>query len=154
MGSVIEIVHSIRNARAERKVPAAKWVEASIYASKLQPAIASQSGVIENLAKARPLTVLSRAQRQAEKEKALVLVLKESDVVLPWAGLVDVASEKRRLEGEVSTLQKDIDRLEQRLKDAGFVSKAPPAVIEKEWIRLQNSKSRLVRLSQELAQLS
>jgi valyl-tRNA synthetase len=154
MESVTEIIRSIRNARAERKVAADKWIEARIYADKLQPAIASKSEVIETLAKARPLAILSRKQRRAKEEKALVLVLKEAEVVLPWAGMVDVAAEKRRLEGELGMVEKEIDRLEQRLKDAAFVSKAPVAVVEKEKGKLQAGKEKLLRLKQELAQLN
>jgi valyl-tRNA synthetase len=154
MESVIEIIRSIRNARAEHKVAAGKWIEACVYADKLQPAIASKSEAIETLAKARPLAVLSRHQRRAKEEKALVLVLKEAEVVLPWAGMVDVAAERRRLEEETSTVDKEISRLEQRLKDAAFVSKAPAAVVDKERDKLKGFKDKLLRLKQELAQLS
>ncbi len=154
MESVIEIIRSIRNARAEHKVAVAKWIEARIYTDKLQSAIASKSAVIETLAKARPLAVLSREQREAKEEKALVMVLKEADVVLPWAGMIDLAAEKQRLEGEINTVQNEIDRLEQRLKDAAFVSKAPAAVVEKERSKLQSYKDKVLRLEQELAQFS
>ncbi len=154
MGSVIEIIRSIRNARAEHKVAAAKWIEAQVYADNLVSAIASQSGVIEILARARPLAVLSREQRQAKGEKALVLVLKEAEVVLPWAGMVDLAAEKQRLEREISTNQKEIARLEQRLRDTAFTSKAPAAVVEKERSKLQACEDKLLRLRQELSQLS
>jgi len=154
MESVIEIIRSIRNARAEHKVAAGKWIEARVYADKLQTAISSQSEAIKTLAKARPLAVLGRNQRRAKDEKALVLVLKEAEVVLPWAGMVDLAAERKRLEGEISGVEKEIDRLEQRLKDAAFVAKAPAAVVDKERGKLQGFKDKLRRLKQELAQLS
>jgi valyl-tRNA synthetase len=152
MESVIEIIRSIRNARAEHKVAASKWIEARVYADKLQKAIASKSEAIETLSKARPLAVLSRDQRRAKDEKALVLVLKEAEVVLPWAGMVDLVAEKRRLEGEISVVEKEVVRLEQRLKDTTFVAKAPPAVVDKERGKLQAYKDKLVRLRQELTQ--
>jgi valyl-tRNA synthetase len=154
MESVIEIIRSIRNARAEHKVAAGKWIEARVYADKLQSAIAFKSEAIETLAKARPLTVLSRTQRQAKEEKALVMVLKEAEVVLPWAGMVDVAAEKRRLEDEINVIGAEIDRLSHRLEDSDFVSKAPAAVVDKERDKLQGFKDKLQRLKQELAQLS
>jgi len=154
MESVIEIIRSIRNARAEHKVAASKWIEARVYAEELQAAISLQSEAIETLAKARPLDILSRNQRRAKDEKALVLVLKEAEVVLPWAGMVDLAAERRRLEGEVSAVENEIERLEQRLKDKAFVTKAPPAVVDKERGKLQACKDKLVRLRQELAQIS
>ena len=154
MESVIEIIRSIRNARAEHKVAASKWIEARVYAQELQAAISLQSEAIETLAKARPLDILGRNQRRAKDEKALVLVLKEAEVVLPWAGMVDLAVEKRRLEGEISAVEKEIGRLEQRLKDAAFVAKAPAAVVDKERGKLQTCNDKLVRLRQELDQLS
>ena len=154
MGALIEIVRSIRNARAEHKVAAGKWIEARVYEDELKPDIASQSEAIETLAKARPLAVISRKQRRAKEEKDLVLVLKQAEVVLPWAGMVDVAAEKQRLEGEIGALEKEIDRLEQRLKDKAFLSKAPAAVVDKERSKLQGFKDKLLRLRQELTQLS
>jgi len=57
------------------------------------------------------------------------------------------------LEGEISSIEKGIDRLEQRLKDTAFVSKAPAAVVDKERDKLQGYKDKLLRLKQELAQL-
>jgi len=154
MESVIEIIRSIRNARAEHKVAASKWIEARVYAQELQAAISLQSEAIETLAKARPLDILNRNQRRAKDEKALVLVLKEAEVVLPWAGMVDLAVERQRLEGEISIVEREIIRLEQRLKDAAFVAKAPAEVVDKERGKLQAFKDKLVRLRQELAQIS
>jgi valyl-tRNA synthetase len=154
MESVIEIIRSIRNARAEHKVAAGKWIEARVYAEELQVAISSQSEVIETLAKTRPLGILGRSQRRAKDEKALVLVLKEAEVVLPWAGMVDLAAERQRLEGEIRTVENEVERLEQRLRDKAFVTKAPPAVVDKERGKLQSFKDKLVRLRQELLQLS
>ncbi len=153
MDSIIEIVRSIRNARAEHKVEASRWIEALIYADALALAIAAQSQAIESLAKVRPLTIKERHQRQSKVEKAKVIVLKESEVVLPWAGMVDIAAEKQRLEKEISINQREIERLEQRLKDTAFISKAPEAVVEKEQNRLLSHKDKLQRLEQELAQL-
>jgi valyl-tRNA synthetase len=154
MDTVTEIIRSIRNARAEHKVAASKWIEARVYTDKLQPAVAAKSGAIETLAKARPLAILSRTERQGKEEKALVLVLKQAEVVLPWAGMVDVAAESNRLEGEIAMIENQIDRLEQRLKDKAFLAKAPAAVVGKEREKLQGFKDKLLRLKQELKQLS
>ena len=154
MDSVIEIIRSIRNTRAEHKVAPARWIEAQIYADKLAPAIMLQSEAIETLARARPLTILNRDRRQTKGEKALAMVLKEAEIVLPWAGMVDLNAEKQRLEKEIDTNQKETARLKERLKDTAFISKAPPAVVEKERSKLQAHEDKLLRLRQELTQLS
>jgi len=153
MESVIEIIRSIRNARAEHKVAASRWIEARIYSDKLQSAIASKSAIIEALARARPVTVLSRDQRQTSEERAVVQVLKEAEVVLPWAGMVDLSAERQRLEKEINFAREQVARLEHRLKDSDFVSKAPAVVVAKERDKLQDWKDKLHRLEQELAQL-
>ncbi len=153
MDSIIEIIRAIRNVRAEHKVEASKWIEAHVYANELTSAIASQSQAIESLARVKPLSIMERQKRQTKGEKALVIVLKESEVVLPWAGMVDIAAEKQRLNKEISINQREIERLEHRLKDAAFISKAPEAVVEKERNRLLSYKDKLQRLEQELAQL-
>jgi len=153
MESVIEIIRSIRNARAEHKVAAGKWIEARVYTDKLQSEISSKSEVVEILAKARPLNVLNRQQRQVKDEKALVLVLKEAEVVLPWAGMIDVAAEAQRLKNEIGVLEKEIDKLERRLKDSAFISKAPSAVVDKERDKLEGFRDKLLRIKQELDQL-
>ncbi|GAF97439.1 unnamed protein product, partial [marine sediment metagenome] len=89
MDSVIEIVRSIRNVRAQYKVKPDKWIEAQLYTGELLSSLITQANIIETLAKVRPLTMLSRQEREPTKDKALVLVLKEAEVVLPLAGMVD-----------------------------------------------------------------
>ena len=152
--AVIEIVRSIRNARAERKVEATKWIEAQIYADELVSSIAAHLGAIESLARVRPVTIQERHKRQTQGEKALVMVLKESEVILPWAGMVDIDAERQRLEKEISINKREIERLEGRLQDADFTAKAPDAVVEKEKNRLISYKDKLQRLMQEHDQLS
>jgi valyl-tRNA synthetase len=153
MESLIEIVRSIRNARAEYKVATPKWIEGHVYANELEPALNAQAEAISVLSRTRPLTISSRESRQQSKEKALVMVLKESEVVLPWAGIVDTAAEISRLEKEMGSTRTEIERLEQRLKDQAFLSKAPAHVVEKERERLQSYNDKVARLEQELAQL-
>ncbi len=153
MEAIIEIIRAIRNARAEYKVPQTKWIEAHVYTDTLSGAAAEQSAAIETLARARPLSVLKREQRPCEEEKALVIVLAESEVVLPWADMVDVGAEKARLEKEISILEREIERLGSRLEDNAFVTKAPAQVVEKERSKLSSYQDKLQRLHQELEQL-
>jgi len=153
MESVIEIIRSMRNVRAEHKVEAGKWIEARVYADELKTSIASKVDTIETLAKARPLSILNRKERSKKEEKAIVLVLKESEVVLPLAGMVDIEAEKKRLDNEINTLSREIERLDSRLKDTSFLSKAPAVVVDKERDKLQSFNDKLIRLKQELKQL-
>jgi len=154
MDSVIEIIRSIRNVRAQYKVKPTRWIEARVYADELLSGLVTQANIIETLAKVRPLTIRSRQKREPAKDKALVLVLKEAEVVLPLAGMVDRLAEEQRLIKESEEIKGRIAQLEARLRDNAFLSKAPSQVIERENQKLAMLKDKLKRLHQELSQLS
>jgi valyl-tRNA synthetase len=148
MESIIEIVRSIRNARAEHNVENVRWIEAQIYGGKLTTAITPYSQAIETLSRARPVTI--HETKGSTPENSLVLVLKETEVVIPMESMVDLEAEKRRLEKEIEQSQAEVARLEARLKDANFLSRAPAAVIEKERQKCYALTDKLGRLQQEI----
>ncbi|MFC2014475.1 valine--tRNA ligase [Chloroflexota bacterium] len=150
MESVIEIVRSIRNTRAQYKVENARWVEAQIYGGELAEAIVPYSQAVEILARARPVTILESREAGAVGENSLVTVLKETEVVIPMESMVDAEAEKRRLEKEIEQSAAEVTRLENRLRDENFLSKAPAAVIEKERQKCYALKDKLSRLQQQL----
>ena len=152
--SLIEIVRSIRNVRAEYKVDIAKFIPATIYSNEMTGALKDKAQVIEVLSKARPLSILNREERQPDDAKSISVVLKESEVVIPLAGIVDIEAEKKRLNQEAAEVTRDIDRLEARMADESFLGKAPAAIVAKEKERLQSQKDRLERLKKEIALFS
>jgi valyl-tRNA synthetase len=154
MDSVIEVTRSIRNVRAQYKVKPSKWIEARVYTGELLPRLLAEASMIETLAKARPLTILDRQARGPDKDKALVLVLKEAEVVVPLAGMVDRLAEEKRLVKESEEIKARIAQLEARLRDKAFLTKAPVQVVEKEKEKLATLQDKLKRLHQELSQLN
>ena len=150
MESIIEIVRSIRNARAQYKVDSTRWVEAQIYGGKLTPAIAPYSQAIQTLARAKPVTFIDSRRETQPRENALVLVLKETEVVIPMESMVDVEAERKRLQKEIERNQAEVAKLEARLKDRDFLTKAPAAVVDKEKDKLAERKTKLERLKQKL----
>jgi valyl-tRNA synthetase len=150
--SIIEIVRSIRNARAQFKVEAARWIGAEIYAHN-KPALEIYSKTIEVLARVRPLTILDGKYEKAEGDKALVLVLKDAEVSLPLADMVDLEDERKRLQKDIDGTQSQIAHLQARLKDAQFLSRAPSAIVDRERQKLEVSLDKLSRLREQLARL-
>src|SRR4030042_3031985 len=120
MSSVIEIVRSIRNVRAQFKVKPAKWLEAHIFTSAMKEPLQRHLATIEILARARPVIIKDTSQPRPAPEEALSLVLTEVEVAVPLAGMVDVEAEKRRLGKELAETEADIGRLERRLADSAF----------------------------------
>ncbi len=154
MDSVVEVIRSIRNVRAQYKVKPSKWIEARVYTGELLSRLIAEASMIETLAKVRPLTILGRQEREPDKGKALVLVLEEAEVVVPLAGIVDRRAEEQRLAKESEEIKARIAQLDVRLRDKAFLSKAPSQVIEREKQKLALLEDKLKRLHQELSQLS
>jgi len=154
MESIVEIIRSIRNTRAEYKVESARWIEAQIYAGGLKPAIIPYAGTIQTLARAWPVSLLDSRPQGLSAEDTLVLVLRESEVVIPMASMVDVAAERERLQKEIEQSQAEVARLEARLNDKDFLTKAPAAVVDKERGKLATWQDRLERLRQQLSRFN
>ncbi|GAG44394.1 unnamed protein product, partial [marine sediment metagenome] len=152
MAVVIDIVRAIRNARAEFRVEPSRWIEALVAAAETKPAIEAQARAIETLARVRPLTIIGMDGTRPDKAKTIVLEVAE--VILPMAGMVDIEAERERLKKESEVTQAEIARLEARLNDENFISKAPPDVVERERKKLATQRDRLMRLGERLSQLS
>jgi len=150
MESVIEIIHSIRNARAQYKVETNRWIEAQVYAGELTPAITPYSQTIQTLARARPVTFLDSKEEAPRSENVVALVLKESEVIIPMESMIDLEAERKRLQKEIEQSQAEIAALAGRLKDKAFLSKAPAAVVNKERDKLAVRKDKLKRLKQQI----
>jgi valyl-tRNA synthetase len=152
--SITDVIRSIRNARAEHRVESNKLIEAHIYAGDLAQTMRSYSQVIQSLAQARPLEILDIHHTGETDENDLVAVLKDSEVVIPLSSMVDIEAEKIRLQKEYNEVKANVDRLEARLNDQAFVSKAPAAVVEKERVRLVEGKDKLQRLEKQIKRFS
>jgi len=150
INAVVDIVRVIRNARSENKVDINHWVTAEIYAGELTPTVKHYAEAMQTLARAKPLHFHTGRLKESAIEKAVVNVLKDTDVVIPMASMVDPAAEQERIQKEIALLEPDIARLEARLQDATFLSKAPAAIIDKEKERLAERKEKLARLKQQL----
>ena len=151
MESVIEIIHSIRNARAEYGVEAGRWIEAQVYAGRLKSAITAYSEAIKTLSKASPVILDTRQERATDND--VVLVLKEVEVVLPMESMFDLEVERKRLSREIEQAQAEVTRLGTMLKNKAFLAKAPAVVIDKERDKLGVIKDKLRRIKEQFARL-
>ena len=148
--SVIDITRAIRNIRAENKVESTKWIAADIYSGKLTAAITPYASAIQSLAKVKPLEFKDGRLTGAQSEKFAVAVLKEADVIVPMASMIDLAVEREKILKEIAQIDADVARLEIRLQDEAFLSKAPAPVVAKEKERLVERKERAARLRQQI----
>ena len=154
MEAVIDIVRSIRNARAESKVAPAKYIEAVIVAGDSRDSLEAHASTIGALARVRPLTFVDgKESKDATRDRAKTLVLTGVEVILPLEGMIDVAAEKSRIEQEIESTRSEVARIEALLANESFVGKAPAAVVEKERQKVADRRDTLSRLEEKLADL-
>ena len=75
------------------------------------------------------------------------------EILLPLAGVIDVAKETERLNKEKANLEKTISSLSGRLNNESFVAKAPVAVVEEQKKRLEDAKTALANIGGALERL-
>jgi len=106
---------------------------------------------LKNLGRIESVTWLNIAQEAPESATALVGEMK---ILIPMAGLIDKEAEEARLNKEIAKLSNDIARVKGKLSNASFVDKAPPAVVDKERQKLNDFKTALQQLTEQLTKIS
>jgi valyl-tRNA synthetase len=150
--AVIEVVRAIRNIRSERRVEPARFVEAHVQARSLQPALEASRPLIATLARAEPLHIVGE-ETPLPSENVATVVLADGRVALPLAGLFDLDAERSRLSRQIDELEAEVGRLESRLADERFRTRAPAPVVRQEEERLAAARSRLEGLRARLSEL-
>ncbi|MBI4496853.1 MAG: class I tRNA ligase family protein, partial [Chloroflexi bacterium] len=152
LGLVMDVVRTVRNARAEYNVEAGRWVPALAYGKpEALAALERHAQSVKALARVQSLEL--RPDTAERPTSAAHIVLQECEVYLPLAGLVDLEAERRRLHRELEREQGEIARLEAKLANPEFTTKAPEAVVVKERGRLSETRERAERLRTRLALL-
>ncbi len=150
MESVIEIVRSIRNTRAQYNVENSRWIEAQVYAGRLEKSITPYIGAIETLSRAKPVIVLNTRKEESAGENAVAIVLEETEVVIPMESMVDLKAERKRLEKEIARNEAEVTRIDVMLGDEKFLSRAPVAVVDKERRKREALVDKIERLKQQI----
>ncbi|MFN8432694.1 MAG: valine--tRNA ligase [Anaerolineales bacterium] len=144
-----EIVRSIRNLRAEKSVAPSKKIAASISAGAKADLLNQQSKVVAALASLDHSQLAIHSSLKEKPADAAALVVGSVEIYLPLAGMVDLASEKTRLEKELKEAESHIQRLE-NLLNGDFANKAPAALIQKERDKLAAYKDTAEKIKAQL----
>ncbi len=153
MALIMDLVRSIRNARAEYNVEPGRQIAATIAADGQQPLVESQARVIATLARIDPARLHIEERLAEPPPQSVALVVGGVSVYLPLAGLVDVAKERERLSQEVEATTQRIARSE-KLLASDFARKAPAHVVQAERDKLRELQDRRAKLQEQLAALS
>ncbi len=144
-----DVVRTIRNLRAEKKISPGKRVPALIAAGDRLPILESVYDSLISLAKIDPEQCNLLEEISEPPQDAASAVIAGISIYLPMAGMVDTAAEKERIERELKEVNSQIERLE-KLLNSPFAQKAPATVVEKEREKLTAFKDTADKLTEQM----
>ncbi len=153
MTYVMDTTRAIRNLRAELAIPPSRKVRAIVHsAARATGALKALAAYMQRLANLE--TIELRPEGSPKPPKALTSVVPGVEVFLPFEGLIDVDKERGRLAKGLGDVETELERVEKRLADQGFVKRAPEEVVQKEQGRRAELFERAAKLRQRIEELS
>jgi valyl-tRNA synthetase len=127
---LINTIRTLRNLRAEAGIKPGVKVKAVLQSEsdRERQILTSAAAYIQDLAKVESLTITPALN--TEVEPAIADVVGTVQVLIPLAGVVDIAVLKAKLEKSLSKAQAEAKSLSARLSNPTFVDKAPPEVVQ------------------------
>ena len=151
MGWLVTLISDIRSARAELNVPAGAKLKLLVVGAgeTTQTRLAAHRAAIERLARVEGIETAATAPRAS-----LQLVVGEATYALPVGEVIDLKAEGARLQKEIKKLGDEVVKIDSKLGNAAFVSKAPEEVVEEQRERRVQAEQTRARLSAALERLS
>src|SRR5580698_8272819 len=144
IGWVVDLIAEVRSVRSEMGVAPSTQTPLILIAPSERAAGSARawSDSIGRLAR-----VGSIETAEVAPPGALLLVVRGETVALPLAGVVDLTSEKARLDREIMKEKLEIAKVESNLGNDDFVARAPEDIIAEHQDRLETFQARLVKLT-------
>jgi valyl-tRNA synthetase len=128
-----------RTLRATFNLPSSKRLQWLLETS--EDWLKDELAVLRVLLNAESITLVDGRPAQAAACPTEVGIL-----YLSLEGVVDPSTERGRLEGEMSKVQTEIDKVQRKLGSESFILNAPPEVVTEHRKRLENWSARLETL--------
>ena len=87
-------------------------------------------------------------------EGSVQVVVDGTTYILPLGEFIDIPKERERLAKELIKLDSEIDRIEKKLGNENFISRAPPHVVEEQRVRCAGFEQSRDKVSEALARLA
>ncbi|MBQ8584119.1 MAG: valine--tRNA ligase [Clostridia bacterium] len=129
---IIGTVTAIRARRAEMNVPPSK--KAKLYAvTKYEDTFKRAEKILVKLASVSELIITD----SYDTDDTVMIATDAGRLYIPLSEVIDFEKERARLSAEMKKNDAEIERIEKKLSNEGFVSKAPAAVIDGERAKLK-----------------
>lgn len=149
-----EAVKNIRNIRSEMNVPPSKKATVIVVSTdeNIKNTFKQNEVFFSTLAYASE--IITQENKDNIGNDAVSVVVSNATIYIPFNELVDIEKEKLRLTKEYEKYKKEVERVEKKLSNQGFISKAPVSVIEEEKAKQNKYKNMLEQIKQRLENLN
>ncbi|MBZ9935499.1 valine--tRNA ligase [Mesorhizobium sp. BR1-1-16] len=147
---LVDLISQVRSVRSEINVPPGAMVPLIIVGASeaTRARLVTHDALIRRLARAAEVTVAD-----APPKGAVQTMVGEATIALPLAGVIDLDAERARLGKERDKASKDIAKIQAKLGNEQFVSRAPEEVIEEQRERLAEAESLVAKVDAALERL-
>ncbi len=150
MGWLVKLIQDIRSARAELNVPAGAKLKMLVIGGNETTSrrLETHRAAIERLARIEGVESAASAPKAS-----LQIVVGEATYALPVGDVIDLKAESARLQKEIKKLSDEVAKIDAKLANAAFVSRAPEEVVEEQRERRTQAEQTASRLSAALQRL-
>jgi valyl-tRNA synthetase len=146
------VIIGVRNIRGEMNIPPKKSLTVMLQNGEAEDLrrMNDNAEFLKKLAKLDEVVWLDNA----EAPLSATQLVGSMKVLVPMAGLIDVAAEQQRLQREIDKAQQEYSRITGKLSNEQFVSKAPAAVVQQEQAKADAAKLTVETLQQQVDELT
>ena len=154
MKVIMSVIRAVRNLRSEFNIAPGVRVRVVVSTDdeKMSNIIRSGSSYIQQLANTDDIVVHSTPGQV--QEQVLSAHLGDMEVMIPVEGAIDKEKEVARLQKDMAKLEKELQRVMGKLRNEGFLSKAPAEVVAKEKAKREEIEAKKEGLAQRLRVLT
>lgn len=152
MEALISFIRSIRTARNENNVAPSKPIAIHVKANS-QEILTMLEENKEYINRFANPSELKMALDTEIPDQAMTLFFSDGEIYLPLAGFIDIDEEIQRLEAELAKWASEVERVDKKLANQGFVNNAPADLVEKERQKGKDYQQKYQATKERLADL-
>jgi valyl-tRNA synthetase len=145
---IISAITAVRQRRAEMNVPPSKKAKMFVITS-YKNTFKNAEKILLKLASASEVVLTD----SYDADDAVMIATEAGSIYIPLSEVIDFEKERERLASEMKKNESEIERIEKKLSNEGFVAKAPEQVIAGERAKLKKYLEVRASLTEALKKL-
>ena len=150
MNLLMGVIAAIRNIRGEMNIPPSKNVNLIIdtKSERDEEILERNLAYIQTLARVDSASIGSGLPKP---EKSATAIFEETSVHVLLEGLIDFEGEKKRIRKAINKIEKDMETLNKKLSNRGFLEKAPAEIVADVRTKFEGFSTKLSKLKHNLS---